>query len=109
MKKLQLIFFVLLSSACAKQQSFEYPVFPKSDVVDDYHGTPVADPWRWLEDPNSEQTQNWVKAQNDVTMPFLSSLPGRKSIINRLTELWDFPRYGSPSRAGENYFYYLND
>jgi prolyl oligopeptidase len=109
MKKLQLIFLVLLSSACAKQQSFEYPVFPKSDVVDDYHGTPVADPWRWLEDPNSEQTQNWVKAQNDVTMPFLSSLPGRKSIINRLTELWDFPRYGSPSRAGENYFYYLND
>ena len=109
MKKLQLIFFVLLSSACAKQQSFEYPVFPKSDVVDDYHGTPVSDPWRWLEDPNSEQTQNWVKAQNDVTMPFLSSLPGRKSIINRLTELWDFPRYGSPSRAGENYFYYLND
>ena len=109
MKKLQLIFLVLLISACAKQQSFEYPVFPKSDVVDDYHGTPVSDPWRWLEDPNSEQTQNWVKAQNDVTMPFLSSLPGRKSIINRLTELWDFPRYGSPSRAGENYFYYLND
>lgn len=109
MKKLQLIFLVLLISACAKHQSFEYPVFPKSDVVDDYHGTPVADPWRWLEDPNSEQTQNWVKAQNDVTVPFLSSLPGRKTIINRLTELWDFPRYGSPSRAGENYFYYLND
>jgi prolyl oligopeptidase len=109
MKKLQLIFLVLLFSACAKEQTFEYPVFPKSDVVDDYHGTPVADPWRWLEDPNSDQTKSWVTAQNEVTMPFLASLPGRETIINRLTDLWDFPRYGSPSRAGENYFYYLND
>src|SRR5690606_20446163 len=56
-----------------------------------------------------EQTQNWVKAQNDVTMPFLTSLPGRETIINRLTELWDFPRYGSPSRAGDHYFYYFNN
>lgn len=100
---------LLLLGACTRQQAFEYPVFPKSEVVDDYHGTLVADPWRWLEDPNSEQTNDWIRAQNELTMPYLQSLPGREKLRQRLTELWDFPRYGTPFRRGDMYFYYYND
>ena len=74
------IAFALTMSACQpdaalENYTFEYPAIPASDVVEDYHGTAVADPWRALEDPNSEQTKAWVEAQNAVTFPYLKSLP----------------------------------
>ena len=100
---------IMAVMACNSPQKFEYPVFPKSDVVDDFFGTPVADPWRWLEDPNSEKTQQWIAAQNEITYPFLHSLPGRSHLQQRLTQLWDFPRYGTPFRRGDRFFYYYND
>jgi len=110
MKRLLLsLVLVALISACTKQQKFEYPVFPKSDVIEDFFGTEVADPWRWLEDPNSDQTQQWIEAQNAISYPYLASLPGRDKLITRLTKLWDFPRYSSPTRRGDMYFYYFND
>lgn len=95
-------------TACASE-TFEYPESKKLDVVDDYHGTEVADPYRWLEDPNAEDTKAWVRAQNDVTFPYLKSLPGRDRIESRLTTLWDYPRYSTPAKRGGHYFYSYND
>ena len=65
---------------CSQPVEFTYPVYPASDVVENYHGTDVADPWRGLEDPNSEETKTWVEAQNAVTMPYLKSLRGRNAL-----------------------------
>ncbi len=89
--------------------NFEYPVAHKGDVVDDYHGTQVADPYRWLEDPDSDDTCAWVAAQNEITYPYLASLPARDRIEKRLTELWDYPKYGAPFERGGRYFFSKND
>ena len=86
-----------------------YPPTRKDDIVDDYFGTPVADPYRWLEDPNSPETQAWVEAQNGATFSFLERLPAREQIRRRLTELWNYERYGVPSREGRWYVFAKND
>ncbi len=86
-----------------------YPVTPKTNIVDTYHGVAVEDPYRWLEDDNSEATKGWVEAQNAVTMPYLQSLPGRQDIYKRLKTLWNFERYGVPFSEGGRYFYSKND
>ncbi|MDX2100399.1 MAG: prolyl oligopeptidase family serine peptidase [Leptolyngbyaceae cyanobacterium bins.59] len=86
-----------------------YPVSRQVDQVDDYHGVQVSDPYRWLEDPNSEETQAWIEAQNQVTFGYLTDIPGRDRIQNRLTELWNFERYGIPFHQGRRYFYFKND
>jgi prolyl oligopeptidase len=89
--------------------TFEYPVAHKIDQVDDYHGTQVADPYRWLEDVDSDETKAWVEAQNEVTFKYLESIPVRETIKDRLTALWDYPKYGAPFREGERYFFSKND
>ena len=86
-----------------------YPDTREVDTVDNYHGTEVADPYRWLEDLDSEATADWVKRQNDVTMPYLEKLPMRDSINSRLTELWDYPKYSVPFKEGDRFFYRHND
>jgi len=86
-----------------------YPVSRKSNQIDNYHGTSVADPYRWLENPDSEETKAWVKAQNDVTFAYLQQIPARDKIKQRLTKLWDFERYGIPFKEGSHYFYYKNN
>jgi prolyl oligopeptidase len=108
MKRSLLFMMAVFFTACASE-TFEYPESKKLDVVDDYHGTEVADPYRWLEDPNAEDTKAWVRAQNDVTFPYLKSLPGRDRIESRLTTLWDYPRYSTPAKRGGHYFYSYND
>ncbi len=81
--------------------AFTYPDAHRSDVTDDYHGQVVADPYRWLEDPESAETKAFVAAQNAITMPYLESLPDRKRLQARMTELWDTPRTGIPTvRSG---------
>ena len=87
----------------------KYPETRRVDVVDDYFGTKVPDPYRWLEDDNSPETAAWVKAQNEVTHAFLSTIPERDRIRARLTELWNYERYGIPSREGSHYIYTRND
>jgi prolyl oligopeptidase len=87
----------------------DYPLTRKDAVVDDYFGTPVADPYRWLEDRNSAETRSWVEAQNAITRAFLERLPARDRIHSRLTELWDYARYGVPSREGRWYVFARND
>jgi prolyl oligopeptidase len=77
--------------------------------VDEYHGVKVADPYRWLEDLDSEQTAAWVAAQNRVTSAYLAAIPERDALRQRLTQLWNHERYGVPTRRGGRYFFTRND
>ena len=85
-------------------KSIEYPQTPREDVVDNYFGTEVADPYRWLEDDNSEATAAWVAAQNKVTFDYLHALPAREKIKARLEQLWDYPTQSAPSKHGDYYY-----
>jgi prolyl oligopeptidase len=78
-------------------------------VADDYHGTRVEDPYRWLEDDNSEETAAWVASQNAVTFAYLRELPHREPLRARLTQLWNRPRYSTPFKRGGRYFFFKND
>jgi prolyl oligopeptidase len=88
---------------------FQYPETKKGDVVDDYHGTKVADPYRWLEDDHSEETKAWVTEQNKVTFGYLESIPFREKIKERFTQIFNYPKYGAPFKAGEKYYFFKND
>ncbi|MHC0064669.1 prolyl oligopeptidase family serine peptidase [Nostoc sp. UIC 10890] len=90
-------------------KSLTYPSSYKSNQVDNYHGTSVADPYRWLEDPDSEETRTWIEAQNQVTFGYLSEISAKEKIKQRLTKLWDYEKYGIPFKEGERYFYFKND
>ncbi|MBD0363607.1 MAG: S9 family peptidase, partial [Coleofasciculus sp. C3-bin4] len=93
----------------SSSQSFAYPSSRKTDQFDDYHGTKVADPYRWLEDPDSEETKAWVEAQNKVTFGYLTEIGAREQIKQRLTQLWNYEKYGIPFKQGNRYFYFKND
>ena len=82
-----------------------YPTTKKENVTDDYFGTKVADPYRWLEDDNSEATKNWVTEQNKVTFDYLNKIPYREQWYKKMEVLNNYPRYSSPSKGGE-YFYF---
>jgi len=86
-----------------------YPPSRKCSQVDDYHGTSVADPYRWLEDPDSEETQAWVEAENQVTFGYLGKIPAREKIKQRLTQVWDYEKFGIPFQQGDRYFYFKNN
>ncbi len=90
------------------QKPIHYPPTAKGDVKDTYFGTEVEDPYRWLEDDNSAETAEWVKTQNELTFNYLEKLPFRDQIKTRLTELWDYPKYGTPVKEGGKYFIYKN-
>jgi len=90
-------------------QSLVYPSSSRIDQVDEYHATKVADPYRWLEDPDSEATKAWVEAQNKVTFGYLGEIPTREQIKQRLTQLWDYEKFGIPFKEGDRYFYFKND
>src|ERR1700694_924333 len=98
------LFFPLLLLAQLK-----YPETKKGDVIDDYHGTKVADPYRWLEDDNSAETKAWVDAENKVTFDYLSKIPFREKVKNRLTQLWNFEKLSSPSKKAGMYFSFYNN
>src|SRR5882672_4734974 len=97
------------SAAPAGAQTLQYPAARKSDVVDDYHGTRVPDPYRWLEDPDSPESRAWIEAQNRLTAAYLAEIPARRAIRERLTKLWNYPKYGTPFRKGRRYFFFKND
>jgi prolyl oligopeptidase len=116
MKYTYIIPALLLAAACTPQNdmkeedmSLTYPITAKVDTVDVYHGVEVPDPFRWLEDDNSPETATWVKAQNEVTLGYLSRIPYRDTIRERLTELFNYPRISAPMKVGEYYFFYKND
>ncbi|BCL35381.1 prolyl oligopeptidase family serine peptidase [Nostoc sp. MS1] len=91
------------------KRTLNYPLARKSEQVDDYHGNLIADPYRWLEDPDSEETKAWIEAENQITFAYLGEISVREKIQQRLTKLWDYEKYGIPFKEGENYFYFKND
>ena len=93
----------------APSVTFSYPPTIKTNQVDNYHGTNVSDPYRWLEDDNAPATKAWVEAQNLVTFDYLSRIPERQAIKDRLTQLWNFERFGVPFQEGGRYFMTRND
>src|SRR5215207_8280832 len=85
-----------------------YPATQRGTQVDDYHGSKIADPFRWLEDTDSPQTKAWVEAQNRVTFAYLGTIPERATIRNRLTQLWNYAKYDAPTKIGDRLFYNEN-
>ncbi len=107
-----LICSVALIMSCStpeKKETFDYPQTTKVDTIDTYFGTEVPDPYRWLEDDNSEQTAQWVKAQNEVTRGYLDNISYKDNIKRRLKDLFDYERVSSPNKEGEYYYFYKND
>jgi prolyl oligopeptidase len=106
----------LLCSGCQKQSARQtqaakliYPLARKDSIVDAYHGVNVPDPYRWLEDADSPETQAWVEQQNKLTSDFLRTVTAREGIKARLTNLLNYPRYSAPTKKGGRYFFWKND
>ncbi len=97
-----------ITTALSAQTPLTYPLTRKGDVVDDFFGTKVADPYRWLEDDSSAETKAWVEAQNKVTFAYLAQIPQRATIRERMTRLWDFEKFTAPFKRGGRYFYSYN-
>jgi prolyl oligopeptidase len=85
------------------------PSHPDPTVVDVYHGQAVPDPYRWLEDLDSERTRAWIEAQNQLTFDYLQRIPARQRLLERLTQLWNYEKYSQPFKEGGRYFYFKND
>jgi prolyl oligopeptidase len=100
---------LLCAERITAQDTWQYPATRKVEQVDSYHGTKVADPYRWLEDDRSAETAAWVEAQNAVTFGYLERLPQRATLRARLEALYDHPRYTAPSRKGPYVFFSKND
>ena len=107
MNKFFYLLTVLFTMNAAAQ--IKYPVTERKVVADEYFGTKVEDPYRWLEDDNAADTKAWVKEQNKVTQAYLSSIPFRDKIKSRLEQLWNYPKYGAPFKKGDYYYFYKND
>lgn len=103
------LMLVLALPRSGQGQELRYPKTAKVDHVDEYHGTRVPDPYRWLEDDTSAAVAAWVQEQNEVTFSYLSKIPFRDRIRERLTAIWNYPRYGMPFREGKLWYYYKND
>ena len=106
--KINLFLFLMMISTVSFSQ-INYPHTKKLDQQDNYFGTVVKDPYRWLEDDNSSETKEWVDQQNKVTQEYLSKIPYRNEVRNRLEEMWNYAKYSSPFKEGEYYYFYKND
>lgn len=104
--------FIAVSIACMMSTSeaqIKYPATKKVNQADNYFGTVIADPYRWLEDDNSDETKAWAKDQNKVTDDYLSKIPYRAAVRKRLEEMWNYTKYSSPFKEGDYYYFYKND
>ncbi len=93
----------------SSSNNFTYPSAHQIEQSDNYHGVTVKDPYRWLENPDSAETKTWIAEQNKVTGQYLSNISAKEKIQQRLTNLWDYEKYGSPFKRGNRYFYFKND
>jgi len=107
--QIALLVISILMTQRILSQAMPYPKSQKTDVIDSYFGTKVADPFRWLEDDLSEATKNWVKAQNEVTFSHLKQIPFRQQIVDRLTAMWNYERISAPFIRGSYTFFYKNN
>jgi prolyl oligopeptidase len=111
MKKFFPAIAIIALASCSSGPSgkkYTYPFARKVDTVNDYFGTKVADPYRWLEDDNSDSTKKWVDAENTLTQDYLSKIPFRNKIRDRLKQIWNFEKMGAPYLKGKRYFYSRN-
>jgi prolyl oligopeptidase len=115
MKKFSILLLtILLFSACKNEEKIEpivvnYIETKKADTVDTYFGVEVHDPFRWLEDDRSEETESWVRSQNEVTFGYLDQIPFRNELNERLTSLWNYEKVGPPFKEGDYTYFYKND
>jgi len=105
---LLVILVAFLAMSCTKTK-IQYPETKKVDQVDDYFGVKVEDPYRWLEDDKSKETEEWVTEQNKVTFDYLAKIPFRSEIRNRIEQLWDYPKMGTPFKKAGRYFFFKNE
>ncbi|MFW5974893.1 MAG: S9 family peptidase, partial [Bacteroidota bacterium] len=103
-----LLIVMLISQVAISQNNMKYPHTKKVDKVDTYFDTEVADPYRWLEDDNAEDTKAWVKAQNKVTFNYLDKIPFREKLKDYYQKIWDYPKESAPFKEGDNYFVHRN-
>lgn len=118
MKKISLLLIMIVAfSACKKETSEEskkdivvkYPETKKVDTITDYFGNQVKDPYRWLEDDRSAETEAWVESQNETTFGYLDNIPYREELKERLSKLWNYEKVGSPFKEGDYTYFYKND
>src|SRR5213596_1562141 len=105
---LALVAAVLLTLAQNTAAQFKYPAAPTSNQVDDYNGVKVADPYRPLENPDAPESRKWIEEENKITFDFLKTIPERDGIKKRLTEIWDYERFGVPFKEKDSYFFSKN-
>ncbi|MEK9612770.1 MAG: prolyl oligopeptidase family serine peptidase [Flavobacteriaceae bacterium] len=110
MKPIYSLFFILIFISCQQnKKTLKYPETIKKSVIDTYFDTEVVDNYRWLEDDNSEETGNWVKAQNKVTFSYLNQIPFREELKERLEKLWNYEKLSAPFKKGSYTYFYKND
>jgi prolyl oligopeptidase len=115
MKKITLILaisFVNIGNKLTAQNKMINNIYPetkKGNVVDDYFGTKISDPYQWLENDTAIDVISWVDEQNKTTQNYLSQIPFRDKLKSRLTEIWNYPKYGSPFKDGDYYYFFKND
>ncbi|MES2381409.1 MAG: prolyl oligopeptidase family serine peptidase [Bacteroidota bacterium] len=117
LKKYILPFTFVATFACNQAPKHEqkkltmlpYPQAKTDSQTDNYHGTAIADPYRWLENDTAADVIDWVKEENKVTQNYLGQIPYRTQIKNRLTEIWDYPKYSSPFKEGDWYYFFKNE
>ncbi len=108
MKKYFVYVVIFLTMNIVYAQKLEYPKTKKVDVVDNYHGTMVADPYRWLEDENSPDTKQWIQEQNKLTFSYLEKIPFRDKLRKYYEEIWNYERMGTPSEKQGKLYYFKN-
>jgi len=115
MKKLLLTTALLSIFMSCKNESekvkpinITYPETKKVDTVDNYFGVDISDPYRWLEDDRSAETEAWVKSQNEITFGYLDNIPYREELKERLTKLWNYEKIGAPFKEGDYTYFYKN-
>ena len=102
-------YMIMIAGACSTGAGLKYPVAEKDLTVDTYFGKEVTDPYRWLEDDTSEATAAWVEEENKITNEYLSKIPFRNNIKQRLTELMDYEKTGAPIKKNGKYYFFRND
>ncbi len=110
MKTIKLLLLICMTlTVNVSAQKLKYPTTKTVNQTDEYFGTKVSDPYRWLEDLDSADTKSWVEAQNKLTFSYLNTIPNRAKLKSRLTELWNYEKFSAPFKEGGKYFYYKND
>ena len=92
----------------SSESSMKYPTFKQGDDIEDFHGTSVPDPYRWLEEPDAEDTKNFVEKQNNIFDEYRSTMESRKELLVKLKEVYNYPKYGCPKKHGKFYYYSHN-